>query len=170
MATQQHGTARTYAFIGFIFYALAVAAGVFGALIFAFIFLTAIPATSPFPTTPSPTIIGFPLVGFFSLIFIALLIPSIALTIFAWFTVKHIDAGRYEAARTNSLILGIIGIFFGMIIGGIFFLLTYVRLAETHRPPYPQPPPYTQRFCTNCGKPLSQDARHCPHCGKEQPT
>ena len=38
MSTQQSGTARTYAFIGFIFYVIAAAAGVLGILVLSVVF------------------------------------------------------------------------------------------------------------------------------------
>jgi hypothetical protein len=173
MSTQPYGTARTYAFIGFIFYIIAAAAGVLGLLILGVFFATSISTvTSTFPTTPPANVSAFPFLGLILLIFGVFLIPAIVLTFFAWSTVKAIDAGRYEQARTNSLILGIIGLVFGVFIGGIFFLLAYANLGEPqpYQPYPPQPPqPQPQKFCVNCGKPISPNGRYCPYCGKEQP-
>jgi len=169
MSTQPYGTARTYAFIGFIFYIIAAAAGILGLLILGVIFATSISTvTSTFPTTPPASVSVFPFFGLILVIFGILFIPAVVLTFFAWSTVKSIDAGRYGQARTNSLILGIIGLFFGIVIGGIFFLLAYANLGEFQQPRPPQPQP--ERFCINCGKPVSPNDRYCPYCGKEQPT
>ena len=168
MSMQSYGTARTYAFIGFIFYVIAAAVSILVLLFFGLIFATSISTgTSTFPTTPPASFSVFP---FFIILLISLifLIPSIILTFVAWSTVKAIDAGRYGQARTNSLILGIIGLFFGIIIGGIFFLLAYANLGEQPQPRPPQQQP--QKFCVNCGKPISPYDRYCPHCGKEQPS
>jgi len=165
MSTQHYGTARTYAFIGFIFYALAAAAGVFGLLVLVFIFS----AVSSTGTVTSPSnIVAFPFFSVFSVFFLVLLIPAVFLAFFAWSTVKSIDAGRYGQARTNSLILGIVGLIFGVFIGGIFFLLAYANLGETQPMPY-APQVSAQRFCVHCGNPIPLGARYCPNCGKEQP-
>ena len=165
MNNPRYGAARTYAFIGFIFYVLTAAAGIIGLLVFAFLF--AATTTTSFPTTPPATTITFPFFGIFSFIFLIFLVPAAILTFFAWQTVKNIDAGRYNQARTYSLILGIIGLAFSMLIGGIFFLLAYAKLGEY--PPPTQPQYTAQRFCVNCGRPVSPDATYCPHCGKKLP-
>ena len=168
MSTQQYGTARTYAFIGFIFYVITAAIGALVLLIFGLIFTTSISTSrTMFPSTPPVSVTVFPLFMIL-MVFLILLIPAIVLTFFAWSTVKAIDAGRIGQARTNSLILGIIGLFFGVVIGGIFFLLAYARLGEIPQPYTPQPQP--QKFCVNCGKPISPNDRYCTYCGKEQPT
>jgi hypothetical protein len=166
MGTQQYGTARTFAFIGFIFYILAAAAGVIGLLILAFVFSTI--ASTGAVTSPS-NISQVPVFGNISVTFLFLFIPSIVLAFFAWSTVKAIDAGRYGQARTNSLILGIVGLIFGVFLGGIFFLLAYANLGAPQPITYPTQPP-AQRFCVNCGNPVTLDSRFCPRCGKEQPS
>jgi uncharacterized membrane protein YidH (DUF202 family) len=162
MSTQTYGTARTFAFIGFIFYILAAAAGVFGLLILGFVASIA----RSVPTSTST--VSFSVVGFILLIFGIFFIPATVLAIFAWTTVKAIDAGNYNQARTNSLILGIVGLVFGVFIGGVFFLLAYANLGQA-QPPLYTPPQSTQRFCVHCGSPVPPNARYCPHCGKEQP-
>jgi uncharacterized protein YacL len=166
MSQQVAGIARTYALIGFIFYALSTVVGFIGALMVAFFFVTSVSTATS--TTPPTTVIAFP---FFSLIIIAafvLFIPGIVLTIFARTTMRNIDTGRYSQARTYSLILGIIGLFFGMLIGGIFFLLAYAKLGESPMQPATlQPLP--QRFCVKCGRAVPLDAKFCPNCGKELP-
>jgi zinc-ribbon domain len=165
MSTQHYGTARTYAFIGFIFYVLAAAAGVLGLLVLAFVF-SAIRSTGG--VTSPGNIVTFPFLSVISLTFLFLFIPAIVLAFFAWSTVKSIDAGRYGQARTNSLILGIVGLIFGVFIGGIFFLLAYANLSEPRPTPYPPQAP-AQRFCVHCGNPVPPNSRYCPNCGKEQP-
>jgi len=165
MSSQAVGTARTYAFIGFIFYVLSTAAALIGILVFAFFFAISI-STAVTPGTPTSTAYIFPFF-WIPLFFFILLIPGIILSVLAWTTVRNIDLGRYDQARTYSLILGIIGLFFGFL-SGIFFLLAYAKLSElTTHPAIVQPLP--QRFCTNCGRGVSTDAKFCSHCGKELP-
>jgi hypothetical protein len=147
-------SARTYAFIGFIFYLLATAAGFIGLFVIGlFVYV---------PSIALPSIL-------IAIVFLLLFIPGIILTIFAWMTVKNIEVGKYAQARTYSLILGIIGLFFGAIIGGIFFLLAYSNLGESMTPPMAvQPLP--QRFCVNCGRAVvAPNTKYCAYCGKELP-
>jgi hypothetical protein len=159
MSTQSYGTARIFAFIGFIFYISAAAAGVFGLLILGVV--ASIASSVPTPTNA----ISFSIVGFMPLIFGIFFIPAIVLAFFAWTTIQAIDRGNYMQARTNSLILGIVGLVFGVFIGGVFFLLAYANLGQTQPPPSP---PSNQRFCVHCGSPVPPNARFCPRCGKEQ--
>jgi len=58
------------------------------------------------------------------------IIISGGLTAWAWITVKRIESGTSGKARTSSLVLGILGLYFGILIGGIFFLLAYTRLGK----------------------------------------
>jgi lysylphosphatidylglycerol synthetase-like protein (DUF2156 family) len=160
MSTQRYGTARIFAFIGFLFYILAANVGVFGFLIIGVVASIA----SSVPTSTSG--ISFSIVGFILLVFGLFFIPAVVLALFAWTTIKAIDGGNYMQARTNSLLLGIVGLVFGVFIGGVFFLLAYANLGQTHPPPSP---PSTQQFCVHCGSPKLPNARFCPRCGKEQP-
>ena len=164
MSNQTIGTARTYAFIGFIFYILSTIAGFIGFLVIAFFFITSI-SRSILPGPPITNTIVFP---FISLVFFLLFIPGIILSVLAWTTVRNIDVGRYSQARTYSLILGIIGLFFGLLIGGIFFLLSYAKLGESMTQPI-MVQSFPQRFCVNCGRAVSSDAKFCGYCGKELP-
>jgi hypothetical protein len=166
MSSQVFGAARTYAFVGFIFYVLSTIAELIGALAIMFFFVTSI--STSIPPSPPTTIITFPFFGLISLAVFLLFIPGIILTVLAWTTVRNIDVGRYGQARTYSLILGIIGLFFGMLIGGIFFLLAYAKLGESVIQPAAIPPK-PQRFCVKCGRAVPLDAQFCPHCGKELP-
>jgi len=45
-------------------------------------------------------------------------------------TVKRIDDGLYEAAKTPCLIMGILGLFVGLIVPGIFYMLAYTKVGE----------------------------------------
>ena len=45
-------------------------------------------------------------------------------------TVKRIDDGLYEAAKTPCLVMGIIGLVIGFVIPGIFYMLAYTKLGE----------------------------------------
>jgi len=166
MSQQAAWTARTYALIGFIFYVLSTVVGFIGALIFAFFFVTSVSTATS--TIPPATVVAFPFFGLVLFAAFLLFIPGIVLTIFARTTLRNIDIGRYSQARTYSLILGIIGLFFGMLIGGIFFLLAYAKLGESPiQPATLQPLP--QRFCVKCGRAVPLDAKFCPHCGNELP-
>jgi len=121
------------------------------------------------------------------------LLLSVGLTAWAALTFSNIEKGHYTEAHTASLVLGILGLFFGLLIGGIFFLLAYGKLGELIHPqpsygfqPYPHnypqqfpeaPPPQpspafnpmNQRFCVNCGRPVLAGSKFCPNCGKELP-
>ena len=161
--SREIGTARTYAFIGFIFYIISTVGAFIGLMIFAFLFAV------PIMQFPSPMQIP-PITTYMTLIiliFFLAFIPGIILTLFAWMTLRAIDAGRYNQAHTYSLILGIIGLFYGLI-SGIFFLLAYAKLGESMAQTFlSQPIP--QRFCVNCGRVVSLGDRFCKHCGKELP-
>ena len=179
MGTQRYGTARTFAFIGFIFYVIVAVVGILGLLFFGLIFATSISVSSAITPVPTSATL-FPFSIAFAL-FLIFLIPAAILAFVAWSTVKAIDSGRIAQARTNSLILGIVGLVFGAVISGIFFLLAYANLGEPYQQSYqpyqPQPPPaqpqpqtQTQRYCVNCGNPIALTDIYCPHCGKQQPT
>ncbi len=106
---------------------------------------------------------------------------SAAFTVWSWMTLKNLDAGRYQDAQTASLILGIFGLFFAWLIGGIFFLLAYGKLGETLRyrqipstkttPPPTAParttPTATDKFCSQCGNTVSEDDKFCQSCGQQ---
>ncbi len=106
-------------------------------------------------------------------------IIQIVFTVWAWMTLSNINAGKYRDAQTASLILGIFGLVFAWLIGGIFFLLAYGKLGDAIRyqhlstaaagPPSPAattPPAETGVFCPKCGKPSSEDAVYCKNCGQ----
>lgn len=154
-------SARTFALLGFIFFA--IAAGVLAVV--GLVFLAFIPSFT-FDGVPFSPFILFPLI--FPGLAIALVL---GLTIWAWMVVRDIDAGRHKEAEGPALALGILGLFV-TIISGIFFLLVYFKLGNVVRyahasPPGPAPAPQAARFCTSCGRAVPPDAAFCPHCGEE---
>ncbi len=151
-------SAKTFALIGFIFFAIVTAIWgmvTLGVAISVVFFAGSMPFVFPFI---------FPFGVFLAL--------GVALSVWAWITMKDIEAGRYKEAQTASLVLGILGLF-GNLISGIFFLLAYSKLghaiAYAQAPPsaYQPAAPTTGRICTECGRPIAMDAKFCPHCGKE---
>ncbi|MCL4436203.1 MAG: zinc ribbon domain-containing protein [Thaumarchaeota archaeon] len=157
-------TARSYALVGFIFYVLGALTSLLGAFGYAFFMGSGMMggfAPSFFPFFPS-----------------AFLIISSVLAVWSWVTLNNIDAGRYQEAQTASLVLGILGIFFAWLIGGIFFLLAYGRLSYAIRHPHATlkssvpteptvaPPATGARFCPECGSAVSESDRFCRNCGK----
>ncbi|MEE9237909.1 MAG: zinc ribbon domain-containing protein [Thermoplasmata archaeon] len=168
-------SARSYALVGFIFFAIMTAVWslvlVMGAIFFAFwdthmrwgMWDGSWGGGWLFPFI-------FPYTVFLAL--------SAGFTIWAWTVRSNIEAGRYSQAQTSSLILGIFGLFppIGALLGGIFFLLTHSKLgypttyAQAPPPAYqPAPTPPTGRMCPECGRPIPMDAKFCSHCGKELP-
>lgn len=154
-------TARTFALIGFIFFAI-VAAGLALATLITLIALSAL-----------FTIAGVTIPFFFPFVFpFGVFLPlSIGLTIWSWIVLKDVDAGRYVQAQNPSLILGILGLFVN-VISGIFFLLAYMKLgsaiqyAETPPPSFRDTSFGTGRYCMECGRAVTLDAKYCHHCGK----
>ncbi len=150
-------SARTYALIGFIFYVLSAIGWVIGVMVSA-VFI--VPATAMGFTT-----MFFPLFFPFG-VFAAI---SVGFAWWSWTTMQQIEQGRYADARTPSLVLGILGLFFAWLIGGIFFLLAYGKLGEIVMPAYVPAPPPTQRFCVQCGRAVHPQSKFCGNCGKELP-
>jgi len=67
-----------------------------------------------------------------------------------------------------SIIGGMGGFGIGLILGIIGGALA---ISWQPSPPIPPTAPHvTGRFCPQCGKAVSGDAKFCPHCGKEIPT
>ncbi len=163
-------SARTFALVGFVFYLIgAVAWGGFlvaGLLTFFFV-----PVTPPF---------GFEAFGFEAFGFLFLLIPlavSVGLTVWSWSTLQRIERGGYQDAQAPVLVLGILGLFFAFLIGGIFLILAYAKLGNVISPQPPvmaapvpvAPQPAGGRVFPNCGRPIPMDAKFCNHCGHELP-
>ncbi len=162
-------TARGYALVGFIFYILGAVTSLLGAFGSAF-FMGGFMGSGMMGSF-APSFFPF----FFPSIF---LIISSVLAVWSWVTINHIDAGRYQEAQTASLVLGILGIFFAWLIGGIFFLLAYGRLGYAIRHPHATlkpsmpteptvaPPATGARFGPECGSAVSESDRFCRNCGK----
>ncbi|HZY71015.1 MAG TPA: hypothetical protein VFF67_08590 [Thermoplasmata archaeon] len=158
-------SAETMALIAFIFQCLASA----------FVFLIA--GFFPF----------FFLAGLFGAFFAALLIVLVAATAFtlyagyAW-VYARIQRGEYQAAQAPALVLGILGLIFGGVIVGVFYIVAYVKLGDAAREalwpgygwygpgttaplypmmpsPPPPPPPSTSGgtapTCAKCGRPTA---------------
>ncbi len=159
-------SARTFALVGFVFYLLGAVIG--GIALVTTLFTVFVPVGMPMGFFFFPVI--FP--GIFAAI-------SIGLALWSWVTLQHIEAGRYQEAQAPSLVLGILGLFFAMLIGGIFLILAYTKLANItsgRAPPVAMAPPPpaampqpTGRVCPNCGRPIPMDAKFCNHCGHELP-
>lgn len=162
-------SARTFALVGVVFYIIgAVVGGI--ALVstaLAFFFVTPPGSLPPGVTVVFPTI--------FPGIFLAI---AAALTVWSWNTFQRIEGGRYQEAQAPVLVQGILGLFFALLIGGIFLILAYVKLGNVVSPPAPAPAmaapavaaqPAGGRVCPNCGRPIPMDAKFCNHCGHELP-
>ncbi len=159
-------TARSYALVGFIFYILGALTSLLGAV-----------GSTFMGGFMGPGMMGSFAPSFFPFFFPSIfLILSSILTVWSWITLNSIDAGRYREAQTASLVLGILGIFFAWLIGGIFLLLAYGRLGYAARHQYanlkPSLPAETTaatgtRFCPECGSAVSESDRFCRNCGKK---
>jgi len=68
-----------------------------------------------------PITMGF---GLFAIIIILVFIGAYITT------VKRIDDGLYEAAKTPCLIMGILGLLVCLIVPGIFYMMAYTKLGE----------------------------------------
>lgn len=68
-----------------------------------------------------PITMGF---GIFAIIIILVFIGAYITT------VKRIDDGLYEAAKTPCLIMGILGLLVFLIVPGIFYMMAYTKLGE----------------------------------------
>ncbi len=158
-------SARTFALVGLVFYALGTA--VWGSLLVAaLVTFFFIGISVPF--------------GFGAFGFIFPLIPlgvSVGLTVWSWSTLQRIGRGGYQDAQAPVLVLGILGLFFANFIGGIFLIVAYVKLGNVISPQPPvmaapvpvAPQPAGGRVCPNCGRPIPMDAKFCNYCGHEMP-
>ncbi len=157
-------SARTFALVGVVFYIIGAVVGGIALVssLFAFAFVTPMPVS----------IVFFPII--FPGIFLAI---AVALTVWSWGTLQQIEQGRYQEAQAPVLVQGILGLFFAFLIGGIFLILSYVKLGNVVSPPPPAPvmaapvaaQPAGGRMCPNCGRPIPMDAKFCNHCGQELP-
>jgi hypothetical protein len=81
-------------------------------------------------------------------------------------TLKRIDEGRFESAKTPCLFWAIVSLLTGSLFASIFFFLAYTKAGELtakYGPVaipallVPTPPPI--QTCPNCGNPLTYDAK-----------
>lgn len=111
--------------------------------------------------------------GFFPFVFPmgVFLAVTVSFAVWSWITVQNIQAGKYANVQTATLVLGVFGIFFAWLIGGIFLLLAHGKIEDVIRSTQVAkvlPPTQPQgRICTNCGRPVAWEAKFCEHCGKE---
>jgi hypothetical protein len=147
-------TARTYAMIGLIFYAINAVLTLAGMTFFLF-----------FVRFRINVAIGAIV---FTSIFVVVEIITIGLAVWAWFTFRSIEAGSYARARTFSIVLGILGLFFAWVVGGVLFILAYTKLEDVIEP-RATIASTSLRFCVSCGRAVLADAKFCSHCGKELP-
>jgi hypothetical protein len=111
------GTAQTLILIGFIFQIIISVILIIGIGV---VFLIASLAAAVFP----PAAIG-------SIIFLAFGAIDIVLLYVAYeYSYKPAREGQYEAARGPTLLLGILGLIFGLVITGIFYIIGYVKLGD----------------------------------------
>jgi hypothetical protein len=150
-------SAKSYVLVGFIFYILGAAGWIIG-FFASGIFMGGF--VGPGMMGGSGMMGGFQSVFF---------IISVVFTVWAWLTMGNVDAGRYQDAQTASLILGIFGIFFAWLIGGIFLLLAYGKLGDLVRGQTANQATSQRsgRICTSCGRPVGWDAKFCEYCGKD---
>lgn len=82
----------------------------------------------------------FVIVGIFAVIF---LIGILWLVLDYVLVYRRIVEGRVDEAETPALVMGILQIFFGGIVPGIFLLIAWLKLRDSNRrrtPAYNQPP------------------------------
>jgi hypothetical protein len=155
-------SAKSYALIGFIFYILGIIGNLIPILFFGFIvdWLNEPPFNADIPLEISPIII---------MVFGIPLALTVGFSVWSWITVDNIEKGKYEEARTATIILGIFGIFLAWLIGGIFLFLSYGKLGDVIRGDkvIQSSTQSRGRICVKCGRPVSWDAKFCEHCGKD---
>lgn len=164
-------TAKTFALVGLVFYILSFISILSGIITANWWFSwTNIPWRGPWGSSPSiPALIALGIgLG---------LVVHLFFLIWAYLTYKKIMVGDYIGARTATLLLGIFGLlpFLGLFIGGIFFILTYVKLGDVLR--MAQGAMYTpiqafasDKSCASCGQVVGVNEKFCPRCGAKLPT
>lgn len=154
-------SAKNYALIGFIFYALSTLGWLLPLALVGGLFNGSLMNNNMMSFNAS----------IFGMMFLVIPIAFTAgLTVWSWITYDNIKNGKFVEARAATIILGVFGIFLGWFIGGIFLLLSYGKLGDVIREPKGSQIPYaapTGKFCSNCGKQISEDAKFCQNCGKD---
>ncbi|MFQ5552565.1 MAG: zinc ribbon domain-containing protein [Thermoplasmata archaeon] len=160
-------SARTFTLVGVVFYIVeAVVVAIFTASAW-------ISFVSFGPSMP-PGMVFFPFL--FPAVFLGV---AVGLTVWSWITLQKLEAGGYQEAQAPVLVLGILGLVFALLIGGVFLIIAYAKLSNVLSPrpqvaPMAAPPPVASpqaggRVCPNCGRPIPMDAKFCNHCGHELP-
>ena len=126
--------------------------------------------------------------GIFFPINLIMCLGATASALWGFNTLGRINDKKYEDARGSLQTLGLLGLPFGMIIAGLFFLLAHSKLAEVvekpaqpleivppaPRPPstpvpaVPPPPSVEVLYCTSCGLQIPTDTKYCPYCGEKR--
>ncbi len=161
----------TYALVGFVFYVLSVAGSLLSIITTSWALSWAnIPWRGPWGPSPSISVLATLLSGLG-------LAVNLFFVIWAYLTYKKIDDGDYIGARTSTLILGIFGLlpFLGSFIGGIFFILAYVKIGDILRMAQgvlytPIQTPVSDKSCETCGQVVGVNDKFCPRCGAKLPT
>jgi len=157
-------TAKTYATVGLVFYGLATLLEILGVITLAW------ELSQPWNRSSD-----VPIVVMWLSIPILL---SIIFSIWAFFAFRKIDEGNYVDARSSALIVGIFGLGLGGFLGGVFFLLAYMKLGDVLRyaqqpaqqPAYTVKPVHTStRVCVNCGRIADGNKHYCAYCGSKLP-
>ncbi len=159
-------TARSYAMVGLIFYLLGAATGAI-TFLWGGVFMGYYMGGGMMSS--------FPWMGGFQS---ASLVISLVFAVWSWITLKNIDENRFQDAHTSSLILGIFGLIFAWLIGGIFFLLAYGKIGDilrnkqiTETKKVSQEPSenivVTGNYCSQCGKVISENDKFCRYCGNQ---
>ena len=103
------------------------------------------------------------------------------LLIVYFFSYRPVVDGRFEQARTPTLLVAILSLLTVNLLSGILYLIAYVKLGDAVRemqtvsmppPGFPQAPLQTQpaRVCLGCGRVLQTPTpAFCPACGKQVP-
>lgn len=155
-------SARTYALVGFLFFA--IMAGIWSLVVLA----SGLSAFTSRPFGAGPAYWIAPVILPFG-VFLGL---SIGFAAWGWGILKEIDRGGFARAQNSSLVLGILGLFppIGAVVAGVFYLLAYYKLgvvlAPAREPALAAP---MGRMCPACGRAVPLDAKFCLHCGKELP-
>lgn len=121
------------------------------------------------------------LIGFF--LIIAGVLGIVWLVVVYLLSYQRVVEGRYEEAKTPTLIVAILSLITFNLISGILYIIAYVKLGDAVReaqtslvapPPLGfSPSPYaapSTRMCLGCGRVLpSPTPAFCPACGKQVP-
>lgn len=153
--------ARSYVTVGLIFYIL-------GAL--GFILLLVVIGLIPWVDTSSINSASTSNIGLLGLILFGVpLFITIGFSVWSWITLDNIKKGKYVEARTSLLVLGIFGLMFAWVIGGIFLLLAYNKLGNTVKEIHVTNvlTHSEEKKCNNCGKQIGLDTLFCEQCGNK---